>query len=284
MVFLLSKRRLGWNENKFKNYLKEGRGQGIGKDYKPWITIQDFPSKGRSSRTPGWKSHRVHHFFSDNELRYFYLLEWSDIVVDIREQFPLLEIDDAINIAENMGVKYPREPESQYPYTLTTDFMITLNVGGKEIHIARSVKPSTELDKKRVLEKLEIERRYWADRNIDWGIVTEKEIPLAFTKNIEWIYTAYRLNPAEEMKIKELVDLSSILKHKLQQRHEISIRQITSSLDKEMNLEIGTSLYVFRHLVARKEIIMDMEQKLDVSMPASTIERILDNHYGEIIA
>lgn len=280
----MSKRRLGWNENKFNKYLKEGRGQGTGQDYKPWITIQDFPSKGRSSRTPGWKSQRVHHFFSDNELRYFYLLEWSDNVVDIREQFPLLDTDDAISIAENMGVKYPRDPESHCPFTLTTDFMITLNVEGKEIQVARSVKPSLELDKKRVLEKLEIERRYWTARNIDWGIVTEREIPIALAKNIEWIYTAYRLNPAEEMDGNELAALSSILKHKLQQRNEISIRQITSSLDKEMNLEIGTSLFVFRHLVARKELIMNMEQKIDVSKPASIIERISDDHCGEIIA
>ena len=30
--------------------LEEGRGLGVGKDYKPWITIQDFPSKGQVTR------------------------------------------------------------------------------------------------------------------------------------------------------------------------------------------------------------------------------------------
>jgi hypothetical protein len=70
-----------------------------GKDYKPWITIQDFPSRGRVSRSPGWKSDRVHHFMSDGELRFFYLLEWSTEVQDIREQYPLLDLDLAMEIA-----------------------------------------------------------------------------------------------------------------------------------------------------------------------------------------
>lgn len=30
--------------------LKEGRGQGVGVDYKPWIIIQDVPSLGRVTR------------------------------------------------------------------------------------------------------------------------------------------------------------------------------------------------------------------------------------------
>ena len=52
----MGRRKQDWTKAKFERYLKEGRGQGSGKDYKPWITIQDFPSKGRVSRTPGWRS------------------------------------------------------------------------------------------------------------------------------------------------------------------------------------------------------------------------------------
>ena len=46
----------GWTQAKFERYFEEGRGQGSGKDYKPWIKIQSFSAKGRSSRTPGWKT------------------------------------------------------------------------------------------------------------------------------------------------------------------------------------------------------------------------------------
>ncbi|NMB95043.1 MAG: heteromeric transposase endonuclease subunit TnsA, partial [Clostridiaceae bacterium] len=92
----MAKRNLEWNQNKLRRYLDEGRGQGIGKDYKPWLTIQDFPSMGRVSRIYSTKTERIHHFFSDNETRMFYLLHWEDAVIDIREHFPLLDIGQVI--------------------------------------------------------------------------------------------------------------------------------------------------------------------------------------------
>lgn len=84
----MSKRNHSWNENKYNRFVNEGRGQGVGKEYKPWLTIQDFPSMGRVSRILGWKSGRIHHLFSDLQARYFYMLEWEDTVTDIREHFP----------------------------------------------------------------------------------------------------------------------------------------------------------------------------------------------------
>jgi len=42
-----------WTQAKFERYLQEGRGEGSGKDYKPWHRVREVPSKGRSSRPPG---------------------------------------------------------------------------------------------------------------------------------------------------------------------------------------------------------------------------------------
>ena len=92
----MSKRNHSWNENKYNRFVNEGRGQGVGKEYKPWLTIQDFPSMGRVSRILGWKSGRIHHLFSDLQARYFYMLEWEDTVTDIREHFPLLDLEDTV--------------------------------------------------------------------------------------------------------------------------------------------------------------------------------------------
>jgi len=40
------------------------------------------------------------------EAKYFYLLEWADDVVDIREQFPLLPVSDTELIADEFGFKH----------------------------------------------------------------------------------------------------------------------------------------------------------------------------------
>lgn len=270
----MGKYKYQWNEQKLKKFKKEGRGIGQGVDYTPWLKVQDVPSIGRSSKSPGWKSKRIHHFLSDHEMRYFYLLEWSDYVIDIREQYPLLDIEDALDIAKNMGIKYPIDKESGTPYILTTDFMVTVDYGGKVFDIARTIKPSIELSKKRVLEKFEIERRYWTKRGVDWGIVTEKEISKIMAANIEWIYTAYYLEPTFELDLSDLLIIASNLKINLSNTEE-SITNVTTKLDKEMNLDAGTSLYLFKHLVSRKEILMDMSQKINVGKSASAIKEII---------
>ena len=74
---------------KIKRRIKEGRGQNSGGDYRPWITVQDFSSRGQANRELGWKTGRQHDLHSKEEREYFLILEWSPIVIDIQEQFPL---------------------------------------------------------------------------------------------------------------------------------------------------------------------------------------------------
>lgn len=42
--------------------------------------------------------------------------------------------------------------------------------------IVRTIKPKDDLMDERVIEKFEIERRFWEKRDINWGIVTEEDI------------------------------------------------------------------------------------------------------------
>ena len=66
---------------KNERWIKEGRGAGRNQEYKPWVTVRDLPSEGRSHRVFGHKSQRTHHLFSDLELAVFLLLEWHSSVI-----------------------------------------------------------------------------------------------------------------------------------------------------------------------------------------------------------
>ncbi len=269
----MSKYNLNWDENKLKRYISEGRGQGVGKDYKPWITVHDFPSEGIISRQPGWKSNRVCHFLSNNELRYFYLLEWADNVIDIREQYPM-NLEDTLRIADKIGIKHPINSKYEVPYVMTSDFMITVNIDGKETNIVRTIKPASNLEKKSVIEHFEIERRYWAEKGISWGIVTDKDIPRIFVSNIEWAYYSYKLDSYGELGIKELQYYGEILKERLES-YDGKIVYAARAFDKEMNLTPGTALDILKHLIARKEIIIDMKSKPCVDNDTESIKRII---------
>lgn len=104
----MAKRRYGFDDEKLARFLKEERGQGHGKNYRPWLTIQDVSSLGRSSRIHSRKTGREHHLLSDIESDLFMLLDWSDSVTDIREQFPL-DRDETRAIAADMGVRHPAD-------------------------------------------------------------------------------------------------------------------------------------------------------------------------------
>lgn len=94
-------------EHQQKRWIKEGRGQGYLKDYKPWITIRDVSSKGRSHRVFGHTTKRTHHLLSDLQLAIFLLLDWNPLITDIREQFPL-PLNTTLEISEQAQIPHPK--------------------------------------------------------------------------------------------------------------------------------------------------------------------------------
>jgi hypothetical protein len=154
--------------------------------------VRDVPSQGLSSRIPGWKTGRGHHFLAKEESAYFYILDWSISVIDIREQYPLLPHDSTIEIAYRLGIKPPTDPKTQLPIVMTTDFFIDIVVDGKIQRRARSIKLVKDLTD-RTLEKAQIERVYWEERGIDWGILTELDINHQLSDNVKWVHKAKKI-------------------------------------------------------------------------------------------
>ena len=178
--------------------IKEERGFGQGQEYRPWITIQDFPSSGRVSRIKGIKTKRQHEFLSDLERNYFYFLEFADKVIDIREQFPLLPLEETVLIAKELGIQHPEHPQTKEPIVMTTDFLITIkNPMGQIKEVVRTLKYKDKLLDQRILEKFEIERIYFEKRGIDWGIVTEQEVDKAVAQNLADIHGYQSLDEIE---------------------------------------------------------------------------------------
>lgn len=244
----MAKRRRLWNQEQYHRYLKEGRGQGIKSAYKPWITIHDFPSEGMVSRVRGNTTGRIHHLLSNMELSYFYLLDWSEKVLDIREQYPLLEVDDAIEIADRAGIRYPYDNVSGFPYILTSDFFITTSDG----EMVRSIKPYKHLGEPRVREKLEIERRYWKQKGIDWKLVTEREIDYQKSRNIEWFFQAGDLQETFE-KPESFEECLSYFEHAYLNTRE-PVLELAWNTERQFQIGAGCGLRVFQYLVISRRI------------------------------
>jgi hypothetical protein len=82
---------------------------------------------------------------SDDKKGLLYPAKWSDRITDIHEQYPLLDVDLCLAIAEKMGIDYNNYSRHDAPHILTSDFMLTVTRDGKDVIEARTFKPSKEL-------------------------------------------------------------------------------------------------------------------------------------------
>ncbi|PSR36343.1 MAG: heteromeric transposase endonuclease subunit TnsA [Sulfobacillus thermosulfidooxidans] len=261
----MAKRKRENTPDTIERRIKEGRGTGRGVDYKPWVLVQDVPSQGLASRVKGVKTGRVHHMLSQLEYRCFLILDWSDRATDIREQFPLLPLEETLALAESLGIKHPRDPKTQNPTVLTSDFLITVKQGDGTGEQALSIKPSDQLARPRILEKLELERQYWTKRQVPWHIVTEHDLPLAPTKNLEWLHP-YRFPDAlSPLIFSEIHRVRKGLEQELLKSEPLSLT--ANAVDDRLGLDPGTSLSVVRHLLATRTWRVDLSEPINLAEP-----------------
>ena len=267
----MAKRKREFENTTYMKRIKEGRGQGEGKEYKPWIGIQDAALRGKVTRIHGIKAGRQHDTLSNHELDYLYVCDFADNVLDIREQFPLLPIETTEEISAEIGVEHPTDPYTGEHTVLTTDFLITLKVDGKKKVIARTIKELGDLNDERQIEKFEIERRYWKkiDSNFDWGIVTECNINDVLVKNIALVHPFYSLEGLQGFENISELQLQRLTNELVQRLigNEVVVRDVADEFDNNMVLEPGTGIKIFKHLVITKQIIINMLVPINLDVP-----------------
>jgi hypothetical protein len=119
------------------------------------------------------------------------------------------------------------------------------------------------------LKKLEIERRYWEARGIDWGIVTEHDIPAELSQNVNNLHESWYL--ATYMSPSDLTRIIPALTN-LAQQNQQPLRKVATTCDQQLELEEGTSLKVAYYLIATRKWIIDMFQPLDPSEPLDLLD------------
>ncbi len=250
----------------------------------PWLTVRDVPSTQTSFRIKGWKTLRPHHYLSPLEEKFHYLLDWSQHVMDIREQYPL-PLDATLEIADRLNIEHPPLNKKEKE-PLTTDFMIDFRATGEIQLKARTMKPADHLSSDRTIEKFEIERTYYSEnyseRDLDWGIVTENEIPLILVDNVRKIHKFKDLSeypgiPKIMPQIEEAIfDLIS--------QQKLILSHAALSVDEKLGLEGGSTLAVVKHLIANRQWIINMYEPIDTGKNLNILKRNIAAGNEEMLA
>lgn len=151
-------RRAAVTTTRLINRLEDGRGQGIGKDYRPWIQVtkQDYSSHGQSHILFDPFIGRQHHLLSDLERVHCVTNMAQPYIADIRENFPLwtashpnpiLEILDSttaashdlvpdspgtVVIAKELNIRHERYVGLKQPFIYTTDQVLTIRFPNRD--------------------------------------------------------------------------------------------------------------------------------------------------------
>jgi hypothetical protein len=262
----MSKRTRTNGSRAIERRLAEGRGQGRGADYKPWIEIHDLASRGQANRVKSPLNGRTCHLHSQLEFDWFYTFHALPGLKDLREQYPLLELEETLAIADQLAIVHPTDPKSHEPCVATTDFLLTIHDGLREVDTAIAIKPAVDLASQRVLEKLEIERVYWLARKIDWRILTDKELPRPVVKNMKWLHPHIDLPESGEFTPQMVVRVRTVLEPEVTDGTR-SLAVIAAECDDRLGLTPGAALCVARHLIGIGVWPVDLKVEIDPRKP-----------------
>lgn len=186
--------------------IADGRGTGTGQFYTPWHQIRrsDPGSRGRSHLIVG-EYLRYHELLSDLERLAFAFATMQPAQVDVREQFPLSREEHPFHLAQYRasltgqtapgtlelaaaaGIRHPKlhKEGDQEHWIMSTDLLLTLEPqpGHFEL-VAVSAKYDEELEQKRTLELLALERAYWRRQGAAYLLFTPKLFKLLVAKTV----------------------------------------------------------------------------------------------------
>jgi hypothetical protein len=247
-----------------KYRLLEGRGKGQGTSYVPWLKVHEFGSKGRVHKIYGWKYPREYHLMSDLELYYFLIMQGQKNIIDIREQYPLLPLEQTILIADELNVIHPpmRLKDLKDKTVMTSDFLFIVDKGRTMEKLVRTVKMEADLENPRTIQKLEIEKLYWNRKGVDWGIITDSQIPIIMAKNIYSIYNHYFWDVQNDYS-KDIIDNFTYDFEDKLIKYNFDVLKTTNNFDGIKQWKSGESLNFFQYLLTKKILETDFNVKFN---------------------
>lgn len=249
-----------------------------GSAYKPHFRVQDVPSLGRSSRIA--YAGRTVHLVSDLEVRAFRHFQWEPSVTGLEEQYAL-DLDDTLRIAKEMGIAHPTEFGTTIPFVMTTDLVIYFNTATGDRRTARAMKYAadvelgaspTESARKKIagtLAKLEIERRYWTERGVNWALLTENELSDHRKCTIEMLL-GVKLSGDRAQGYWD--DAAERVRDAMIRGDGSRVSDLQHELDRDGTLSQTDFASIFRYLCATRQLEFDMERKFALVRPVSDFQ------------
>lgn len=183
-------------------------------------------------------------------------------------------------LARDLGIRHAKFVGLNIPYVYTTDQLLTIQTPDQGPGLAalsikywsdlrgkRFPKPSERdrLQKKRrrLFQKLRLERAYWRDLGIPWALVTERHINSQVQRNLEWALSGslQRASENDLLLLKRLVWIWRQLPHRGR-----CIDQLTA-VSQALQTEPAVTIRLFKLALLRGLIRADLTRPVHLQLP-----------------
>lgn len=252
--------------------------------YVPYIKVKRCPTVGKGSKVFNPESDQAHEVLSIQETQLLRYLAFIPNIIAIRTQYPLLPIENTLEIAEAMGVKHPsyrpkgkhirKELKIDQAVAMTSDFLIDYaDEYGVLRHCALALKTVNEEDnfsdkEKRdfnIRNKLNIEAEYWRQQGIEWQLVTSA---MHFCKD-EFARNLLEAEVRSEQDIAEplLLDIETSFKRWFSTAPRTSFSPLLAEIAKELNISTGIVRVAFWKLIWQQRLPVDISKEIIFNRP-----------------
>lgn len=275
--------------NKLENTVDEGRGQGHGLKYLPWLFIRRRNPSPVSNQVAGAilpGLNRECCFLARTEWLIALMSYWLG-ALDVREQFPLWPwphphplygvpccdwrnlpaSPGLIEIAKEAGIDHGVFVGSKVPYVATTDLAVTVRVDPQPRLAAIAVKAEKPLldsePTDSVRSRLELERRYHAGLANPFTIATEELVSHTVAGNLVWMSSGASIHEevATPLQIAQFAELFERF------APAESIERGVSIASQKLGLAEQATSQVFRHCAWARLIDLDLTLPIVMAYP-----------------
>jgi hypothetical protein len=251
--------------------------------YQPWKTVRQSNTYGQGQEIYSYLTNRTHHLYSRGERAPFFALERHAAITEIYEQFPL-PINETLEIAVKLNILHPGAYKERHDHdgvipakTMTSDLVVKLmRADGSEKIKVFSFKYSSALDPKRsarqakrTQEKLDLEKKYWEDQEVEWVLVTEQSFNSNFIYNLEYLRECYEF--AEEFDVSD--DFYNLVIRRLREvfigKPNLTVMNVLKLVSKEQSISLHQCQTLFQKAVYENHLKLNLNYQIELFRPLS---------------
>ena len=239
------------------------RGLGIGSltAYKPWRTINNSGIKGTAGCVHGIRVDRRYEILDQRARTYFYLLERMPEIVDIRESWPILDINDTVELCCKFDVTHPKH--DIYPEPICVEFLITENGpdGPRFRAAALSANPARMSARSQRLKQ--VAQNWCTDHGIEWSLVDTSKLDRTVIDSLRYLRGWYRHRYVPDPKVADTF-AEFFMNH---YQNNTVLGELVEAVRKIMRVPPDAALDMFRYCAWSHRIPISLTGRISKNCP-----------------